>query len=87
MVNEAAEHVAETVQDIVKEVADTHTGADPEDVIDAIQEKWAEKQGDAAPSLHDDKAAEFARHVNEGNNVTVVPSTDATAEPRRQTGR
>jgi hypothetical protein len=87
MVNEAAEHVAETVQGIVEEVADTHVGADSDDIVDAIQEKWTEKQGDAVPPLHDEKAAEYARHISEGNRVTVVPATGAATGPTRQVGR
>jgi hypothetical protein len=86
MATEAAEHVAETVQEIVEEVGDTHTGADPEDIVGAIQGKWTEKQNDAAPPLRNDKAAEYARHISEGNSVTVVPATDATPELTRQTG-
>jgi hypothetical protein len=74
MANEASENVAETVQDIVEELAETHTGKDPEEVADAVQEKWTERQGDAFPPLHDDKAAEYAEHISQGSDVTVVPA-------------
>jgi uncharacterized membrane protein YkoI len=74
MANEATESVAETVQDIVEEVSETHAGKDPEEVLDAVQEKWAEKQGDAAPPLPPEKAVEYAEHISEGNDVTVVPA-------------
>jgi hypothetical protein len=74
MANEASERVAETVQDIVEELAETHTGKDPEVVADALQEKWTQKQGDAFPPLHDEKAAEYAEHISRGSDVTVVPA-------------
>jgi hypothetical protein len=73
MADKAAESVAETVQEIVDELADTHVGEDPEDVAEAVQEKWAEKQNDAAPPLGEAKAAEYAKHISKGRNVTVVP--------------
>jgi uncharacterized membrane protein YkoI len=82
MANQATETVAETVQDIVEEVSETHGGKDPEEIQDAVQEKWAEKQGDAAPPLPPEKAAEYAEHISEGNDVTVVP---ATQEPKQTT--
>jgi hypothetical protein len=77
MANEASESVAETVQEIVDELAETHAGEDPEDVVDAVQEKWAEKQGEAAPPLREAKAAEYARHISKGRDVTVVPGRAA----------
>lgn len=77
MATQASENVAETVQDIVEEVAETHTGKHPEEVADAVQEKWVEKQGDAAPPLHPDKAAEYADHISRGRDVTVVPADAA----------
>jgi hypothetical protein len=78
MANVASENVAGTVQDIVEELGDTHTGKDPEEVVEAVQQKWAEKQGDIVPPLPEDKAVEVAEHISEGNDVTVVPAPEAT---------
>jgi hypothetical protein len=77
MATQASEDVAETVQDIVEEVAETHTGKHPAEVADALKEKWVEKQGDAAPPLHPDKAAEYANHISRGRDVKVVPAEGA----------
>jgi hypothetical protein len=78
MANEASEHVADTVQEVVDEVAETHSGKDVDEVVEAVHEKWAEKVGDVAP-LPDHKAVEYAAHISEGNNVTVVPTTSASS--------
>lgn len=89
MANEASESVAETVQEIVDELGETHAGADPEDVADAVQEKWAEKQGDAAPPLSEEKAAEYAQHISDGRDVTVIPGDnepDGSESPPRHSG-
>jgi hypothetical protein len=84
MANEASESVADTVQEIVDELADTHVGEDPEEVVDAVQEKWTEKQGDAAPPLAPSKAAEYAQHISHGRDVTVVPGTTDEPKPPQQ---
>lgn len=87
MTVEASEHVAGTVQEIVEEVAETHAGAAPEQVAEAVQEKWTDKVGEAAPPLGDDKAAEYAEHIVEGKDVTVVPVVaPATPAPTPETG-
>jgi hypothetical protein len=77
MANEASDHVADTVQEVVDEVAETHSGKDVGEVVDAVQEKWAAKVGDVAP-LPEHKAAEYAQHISDGKNVTVVPADSAT---------
>jgi hypothetical protein len=73
MATEASEHVTDTVQEVVDEVGETHAGKDPAEVVEAVQEKWSAKVGDAAPALPDHKATEYAHHISEGNNVKVVP--------------
>jgi hypothetical protein len=78
MANEASDHVAETVQEVVDEVAEKHSGKDFGEVVDAVHEKWAAKVGEVAP-LPEHKAAEYAQHISEGKNVTVVPATSSTA--------
>jgi hypothetical protein len=73
MADEASVHVADTVQQVIDEVADTHSGRDVDEVRDAVQENWTSKVGDAGPALPDPLAADYAQHISKGNNVKVIP--------------
>lgn len=91
MANQASERVADTVQEIVEEVAETHSGKPQEEVASALQEKWTEKHGEATPPLSPDKADEYAEHISDGTDVTIVPASqpppasaeDASGDPGR----
>jgi hypothetical protein len=78
MVKEASESVAGTVQEIVEELGETHTGEEPDEVVGAVHEKWTAKVGEATPPLSEAKAVEYAEHISEGNDVTVVPAENVT---------
>ena len=74
MATEAAERHAETVQKIVDEVADSHAGAPPTQVKEALQDTWADELADSALPLPVDKADEYAEHISAGLDIVVVPA-------------
>lgn len=74
MAKEAAARVAETVQEVVADVADTHAGAPPAQVKDALKTTWADKLPDSAPPLPEDKAEEIAGHISAERDVIVAPT-------------
>lgn len=74
MARSASESLAEKAQATVDEVADTHAGAAPHEVKEALQEAWSDKQEASTPPLPDDKVDEYAEHISEGNSITVVPA-------------
>lgn len=74
MAKEAAERHAETVQEIVDKVADSHAGAPLARVKGALQDRWADKLPDSAPPLPADKADEYAGHISAERDVVVVPA-------------
>ena len=76
MADVASENVANTVQEVVDEVAESHGGGDVDAVTEAVQVAWAAKAGEAAPPLPEHVAAEYAHHISRGNDLTVVPATD-----------
>lgn len=72
MAKQAAERHAETVQEIVEEVATSHAGAPQAQVEHALRQTWADKLPASAPPLPDEKAEEYAEHISADRNVVVV---------------
>ncbi|MEO9222890.1 MAG: hypothetical protein ABI251_14175 [Mycobacteriaceae bacterium] len=73
MARQASESLAEKAQETVDEVADTHAEKAHHEVKEALKETWSDKQEATTPPLPDDKADEYAEHISEGHQITVVP--------------
>lgn len=78
----AEAHVREIVQQIVDELAGTHRGVHPELVVEAIQLKWLERAGSAAPPLAAAYALQYAVHVSNGVLVRIVAQHEVAATGR-----
>jgi hypothetical protein len=73
MTVEAGRRVRRTVQEIVDELAVTHPGKHRDQIVEAIQVRWSERVGPAAPPLERRKAIEYAEHISRSLSVNIVP--------------
>lgn len=81
MAVEANRRVREIVQEIITTLQDTHRGRGHHELVMAVQRRWSELVGDAAPPLSDHQAFEYARHISEGNRVMVVSADGIDLPP------
>ena len=83
---EAAENSAETLQDIVADVAEGAQGEPVPAIAGELQDRWSEHYGEAAADLPDDTATEIAEHLSSGTDVTVAPPPIPTTDAPRPDG-